>query len=82
MPQTPPSKLDVSGIYAVTRACANMYFWIAIALPSQSIGTQKDQTEPTTRRNLTLPDLVVQVKHYSPGTRKGDAGEEREGPDG
>ncbi|CAG8451772.1 10250_t:CDS:10, partial [Acaulospora morrowiae] len=41
----------------------------SIILPSQSISEDKSN-EITNSRNLTLNDLVVQLKHYSPGTRK------------
>ena len=43
----------------------------AIALPRQTIGLEKDASKPTTRRNLTLDDLLVHLKHYNPTTRKG-----------
>ncbi|KAF8516107.1 hypothetical protein BU17DRAFT_51113 [Hysterangium stoloniferum] len=42
----------------------------SIAVPHQTIGQTKDISKPTTRRNLTLDDLLVQLKHYNPGTRK------------
>ncbi|KAG2216970.1 hypothetical protein INT45_011876, partial [Circinella minor] len=41
----------------------------SISLPNQSI-TEDKSKQVTTRRNLTLTDLVTQVKHYSPGVRK------------
>ncbi|KAJ3987492.1 hypothetical protein F5890DRAFT_1497228 [Lentinula detonsa] len=42
----------------------------SIALPSQSIAVQKDDTAPTTRRKLSLDDLLVNIKHHNSGTRK------------
>ncbi|KAJ7706080.1 hypothetical protein B0H17DRAFT_973090 [Mycena rosella] len=42
----------------------------SIALPSQSITVDKDTDTPTTKRRLTFDDLIVHLKHYSPGTRK------------
>ncbi|KAJ7630987.1 hypothetical protein FB45DRAFT_917132 [Roridomyces roridus] len=42
----------------------------SIALPSQSITADKDDSAPTTKRRLTFEDLVTHLKHYSPGTRK------------
>lgn len=44
---------------------------VAIALPTQSIAVEKDDTIPTTKRRLTLDDLLVHLKHYNAGTRKG-----------
>lgn len=44
---------------------------IAIALPTQSIAVRKDKSLPATKRNLTLEQLVIQVKHYSAAVRKG-----------
>ncbi|KAJ3920675.1 hypothetical protein F5877DRAFT_37627 [Lentinula edodes] len=42
----------------------------SIALPSQSIAVEKDDSAPTTRRKLSLDDLIVNIKHHNPGTRK------------
>ncbi|KAG8850569.1 hypothetical protein FRB96_009660 [Tulasnella sp. 330] len=42
----------------------------SIALPVQTIAANQDDAEPTTRRNLTLADLMIQVKHYSVNTKK------------
>ncbi|CAE6538203.1 unnamed protein product [Rhizoctonia solani] len=45
----------------------------SVALPSQSIRTEEQIAEqgiPTTRRRLTYDDLLVHLRHYSPGTRK------------
>ncbi|KAI0315863.1 hypothetical protein OF83DRAFT_1061342 [Amylostereum chailletii] len=42
----------------------------SIALPSQSIASQKDDAAPTTKRKLTFDDLIAHLKHYSPGTRR------------
>jgi pre-rRNA-processing protein IPI1 len=41
----------------------------AIALPSQ-LGSAEIKTAPTSRRNLTLPDLLVQCRHYSTPTKR------------
>ena len=43
---------------------------IAITLPNQSI-TEDKSNEITNSRNLTLNELLSQLKHYSPGMRKG-----------
>lgn len=45
--------------------------FVAIALPSQSIVTEKDTSQPITRRQLTFNDLTSHLKHYNAGTRKG-----------
>ncbi|THH28076.1 hypothetical protein EUX98_g6127 [Antrodiella citrinella] len=42
----------------------------AIALPGQSINHDKDANTPSTRRKLTLDDLLLHLKHYNPSTRK------------
>ncbi|KAJ4486240.1 hypothetical protein J3R30DRAFT_3445394 [Lentinula aciculospora] len=42
----------------------------SIALPSQSIAIEKDDNAPTTRRKLSLDDLLVNLKHHNPGARK------------
>lgn len=42
----------------------------ALSLPTQNIRVEKGAV-PTTRRNLTLDDLLVHLQHYSPTTRKG-----------
>ncbi|KAH7911965.1 hypothetical protein BJ138DRAFT_1005493 [Hygrophoropsis aurantiaca] len=41
-----------------------------IALPTQSITIEKDGAIPITRRKQSFDDLICQLKHYSPGTRK------------
>ncbi|KAF9583273.1 hypothetical protein BGW38_009857 [Lunasporangiospora selenospora] len=41
----------------------------AISLPSQSISHDKS-TALTNARNVTFAELLTQLKHYSPGTRK------------
>ncbi|ELU37883.1 rix1 complex component involved in 60S ribosome maturation domain-containing protein [Rhizoctonia solani AG-1 IA] len=46
---------------------------IAVALPNQTIRTEEQVAEqgiPTTRRRLTYDDLLIHLRHYSPGTRK------------
>ncbi|KAF8728472.1 Rix1 complex component involved in 60S ribosome maturation, partial [Rhizoctonia solani] len=45
----------------------------SVALPNQTIRTEEQVTEqgiPTTRRRLTYDDLLIHLRHYSPGTRK------------
>ncbi|KAG7450434.1 uncharacterized protein BT62DRAFT_1072508 [Guyanagaster necrorhizus] len=42
----------------------------SIALPSQSITKDRDDDTPTTRRRLTLDELVAHTKHYGAATRK------------
>ncbi|KAA1468193.1 hypothetical protein DENSPDRAFT_833423 [Dentipellis sp. KUC8613] len=42
----------------------------SIALPSQSIVTTGENGRPSTRRRLTLDDLLSHLKHYNSGTRK------------
>ncbi|KAJ3568803.1 hypothetical protein NP233_g5483 [Leucocoprinus birnbaumii] len=42
----------------------------SIALPTQSIAVNKDESTPTTKRKLTLDDLLSQMKHYSPSVKK------------
>ncbi|KAG9038755.1 hypothetical protein FRB95_014304 [Tulasnella sp. JGI-2019a] len=42
----------------------------SIGLPNQTITTDRDDAQPTTRRNLTLADLMIQIKHYSANVRK------------
>ena len=45
-----------------------------MALPNQTIRTEEYVAEhgvPTTRRRLTYDDLLVHLRHYSPGMRKG-----------
>jgi hypothetical protein len=46
----------------------------AVALPNQTIRTEEHVAEhgaPTTQRRLTYDDLIVHLRHYSPGTRRG-----------
>jgi hypothetical protein len=43
---------------------------LGISLPNQSI-TEDKSREITTGRNLTLSDLVTQLKHYNSGVKKG-----------
>ncbi|KAG6897355.1 hypothetical protein C0992_002281 [Termitomyces sp. T32_za158] len=42
----------------------------SIALPSQSIGHEKNDDAPTTKRKLSFEDLVSHTKHYSSSMRK------------
>ncbi|KAF7310992.1 Ipi1-N domain-containing protein [Mycena chlorophos] len=42
----------------------------SIALPSQSIAKHADTAVPTTKRRLSLDDLILHLKHYSAATRK------------
>ncbi|KAG0145987.1 hypothetical protein CROQUDRAFT_93172 [Cronartium quercuum f. sp. fusiforme G11] len=57
------------GKQVASNATNTSYSSKAIALPNQNIGTEKGPV-PTTRRNLTLDDLLVHLRHYSPATRK------------
>ncbi|BGP55047.1 rRNA processing protein [Rhodotorula sphaerocarpa] len=42
-----------------------------IALPAQSLSTAGSKgTDPVSRRNLTLPELLVQARHYSTAVKK------------
>jgi pre-rRNA-processing protein IPI1 len=45
----------------------------AIVLPNQSLAAEKDRAQPTTRRQLSLQDLVNHLKHYNAGTRVGES---------
>lgn len=49
----------------------NLTCRLAIALPSQGIAHDAERGVPTTKRKLTLDDLVSHLKHYSAGVRKG-----------
>jgi hypothetical protein len=52
----------------------SLMLYEAVALPNQTIRTEEQVAEqgvPTTRRRLTYDDLLVHLRHYSPGTRKG-----------
>ncbi|KAH0838365.1 hypothetical protein J3R83DRAFT_6645 [Lanmaoa asiatica] len=42
----------------------------SIALPTQSIAVEKDDTIPTNKRRQTFNDILSLLKHYSAGTRK------------
>ncbi|KAF8640646.1 hypothetical protein AX17_000303 [Amanita inopinata Kibby_2008] len=42
----------------------------SIVLPSQSITVQKSIDTPTTKRRLTVDDLLVHLKHYNAATRR------------
>ncbi|CCM05152.1 uncharacterized protein FIBRA_07361 [Fibroporia radiculosa] len=42
----------------------------SIALPSQSIAHDRPDEAPTTKRKLTLNDLLAHLKHYNTGTRR------------
>ncbi|KAH9981382.1 hypothetical protein BGW80DRAFT_1434558 [Lactifluus volemus] len=42
----------------------------SIALPTQSITVEKDVNAPTTRRKLTLTDLVTHLKHHNSNVKK------------
>ena len=71
MPLTLRSSLDVCILHTCRQAKFLHPLTVAIALPRQTVSIQKDESEPTTRRNLSLSDLVGQLKHYSPSIRKG-----------
>ncbi|KAF8560426.1 hypothetical protein OG21DRAFT_1492793 [Imleria badia] len=42
----------------------------SIALPTQSIAVEKDDSVPTNKRRQTFSDILSLLKHYSAGTRK------------
>lgn len=42
----------------------------SVTLPNQTISVEHDAETPTTKRKQTLDDLVSQLKHHNPGTRK------------
>ncbi|XP_006454401.1 hypothetical protein AGABI2DRAFT_214405 [Agaricus bisporus var. bisporus H97] len=42
----------------------------SIALPTQSIAAVKDETAPTTKRKLTINDLLTHLKHYNPSVKR------------
>ncbi|KAJ8494635.1 hypothetical protein ONZ51_g2221 [Trametes cubensis] len=42
----------------------------SIALPTQSIATDKDSDAPTTKRRLTFDALIAHLKHYNASTRR------------
>ncbi|KAI9572897.1 Rix1 complex component [Boletus coccyginus] len=42
----------------------------SIALPTQNIAVEKDDTVPTNKRRQTFNDILSLLKHYSAGTRK------------
>ncbi|KAI0375373.1 hypothetical protein BV20DRAFT_265919 [Pilatotrama ljubarskyi] len=42
----------------------------SIALPTQSIATDKDGDAPTTKRRLTFDALILHLKHYNASTRR------------
>ncbi|KAF9460822.1 hypothetical protein BDZ94DRAFT_1374995 [Collybia nuda] len=42
----------------------------SIVLPTQRIALSQNDSVPTTRRGLTLDDLLVHLKHHNAGTRK------------
>ncbi|KAI0256601.1 hypothetical protein BJV78DRAFT_292526 [Lactifluus subvellereus] len=42
----------------------------SIALPTQSITLEKDANAPTTRRKLTVTDLVIHLKHHNSNVKK------------
>ncbi|KAH8110674.1 hypothetical protein DFH11DRAFT_1514092 [Phellopilus nigrolimitatus] len=58
------------GKQPATNAIDTSYKARSIALPQQSIATTKDASAPTTKRKLTLEDLLAHLKHYSAGIRK------------
>ncbi|KDQ20313.1 hypothetical protein BOTBODRAFT_27733 [Botryobasidium botryosum FD-172 SS1] len=58
------------GKQQATNATDTSYKARSIALPTQSITVEKDDGEPTTKRNLTLDDLLTHMKHYNAATRK------------
>ncbi|KXN89955.1 hypothetical protein AN958_04959 [Leucoagaricus sp. SymC.cos] len=42
----------------------------SIALPTQSITVSRDESAPTTKKKLTIDDLLAHLKHYSPSVKK------------
>ncbi|KAH9898031.1 hypothetical protein C8Q73DRAFT_640798 [Cubamyces lactineus] len=42
----------------------------SIALPTQSIATDRDSDAPTTKRRLTFDALIAHLKHYNASTRR------------
>lgn len=69
---TRPLKLDVGSFLLTLCSNSDQRQHPAIALPNQSIVHQKDEDTPTTKRKLTYDDLISHLKHYSPGTRRGE----------
>ncbi|KAF8323059.1 hypothetical protein DL93DRAFT_618999 [Clavulina sp. PMI_390] len=66
------------GKQAASNATDTSFKARSIALPKQSISVVKDESAPTTKRNHTLDELLVQMKHYSPAVRKDAIGGIRE----
>ncbi|TFY71908.1 hypothetical protein EVG20_g1081 [Dentipellis fragilis] len=58
------------GKQLATNAVDTSFKTRSIALPSQSIVTTGENGVPSTRRRLTLDDLLSHLKHYNSGTRK------------
>ncbi|KAA1110905.1 hypothetical protein PGT21_034100 [Puccinia graminis f. sp. tritici] len=57
------------GKQVANNATNTSYSSKTIALPNQRIRTENTAI-PTTKSNLTLDDLIVRLRHYSPNTRK------------
>jgi pre-rRNA-processing protein IPI1 len=73
MPPTPKFRVGVRKktlTNKIQHGCSNVGYLAAIAIPNQSISVDKSN-EQTTRRKLTLDDLIVHSRHYSPNIRKG-----------
>ncbi|THH10532.1 hypothetical protein EW145_g1260 [Phellinidium pouzarii] len=58
------------GKQSATNAVDTSFKARSIALPQQSISVSKDASAPTTKRKLTLEDLLAHLKHYNAGIRK------------
>ncbi|TIA82131.1 hypothetical protein E3P89_01275 [Wallemia ichthyophaga] len=58
------------GKQAATNSTNTSFKARSVALPGQSILKDVDENEPHTKRNLTLKDLLVHLKHYSPNMRR------------
>ncbi|MBW0488513.1 hypothetical protein O181_028228 [Austropuccinia psidii MF-1] len=64
------SKLKVGKTKKLPNNATNTSYSVkSIGLPNQNL-KKDDQTDPTTKWNLTLDDLIVRLRHYSPTTRK------------
>ena len=70
MRSTPRSKPGVSQ-FRYIKKYTYLISPIAIVLPTQTIGLEKEDGTPTTKRKLTFDNLIANVKHYSAGARKG-----------
>ncbi|KAI0361212.1 hypothetical protein OH77DRAFT_1443396 [Trametes cingulata] len=58
------------GKQAASNAVDTSFKARSIALPTQSIATDKDGDAPTTKRRLTFDALIIHLKHYNASTRR------------